>query len=337
MNKHKIKGFTLIKEYPDCRYHIGHFEAYTTGYYLDFPEFWQPVYEKGALVVFTGGGIPIYRFELGKVYKVTETNQHGLVEIGDHAMWYANNLYRPAMESEIDEYNKNNQKFKANDWVVFEELPPHVLSFKKGGIYQISKDSDLRTLNFKKDESGSSNGWSYANWSEFLKLRLVTPEEIKSKLISDAQKAGFIIGAKAKDGESTIIIESFKLIGSLCDASSNITSDFFKENGTHLAVSGNGFLIPVEQLTLLPSNPSITINSHKAEFHEWGVSFNNCAKIHKTTFIKLAEAVRMSSSLIHEISYHNRSIDLVKIGQGEFTRDQIYEIADYYLSEEKKR
>jgi hypothetical protein len=45
MRKHPtIKGFTLIKDYLGCNRKIGDYEPLTSGLYLNFPEFWEPVY-----------------------------------------------------------------------------------------------------------------------------------------------------------------------------------------------------------------------------------------------------------------------------------------------------
>ncbi len=48
MNK-KIKGFTLIREYPNSK-KVGSFEPYTTGEFLKYPHLWKPVYIGSAVV-----------------------------------------------------------------------------------------------------------------------------------------------------------------------------------------------------------------------------------------------------------------------------------------------
>ncbi len=44
--KDKIKGFILLREYPNCDKKVGDYEPYTSGYFLKYPEIWQPVYKK---------------------------------------------------------------------------------------------------------------------------------------------------------------------------------------------------------------------------------------------------------------------------------------------------
>jgi len=41
----KITGFKLIKEYPGSK-KLGYFERFTTGEFLKYPEYWQPVYQE---------------------------------------------------------------------------------------------------------------------------------------------------------------------------------------------------------------------------------------------------------------------------------------------------
>lgn len=73
-----------------------------------------------------------------------------------------------------------------------------------------------------------------------------------------------------------------------------------------------------------PKFPQITINSYKGEFLEDRVKFG-CASISKDTFIGL-------SKLLGGNPGSNKTIMKVTIGQGEFTKEQIKEIAQYYLN-----
>lgn len=83
--------------------------------------------------------------------------------------------------------------------------------------------------------------------------------------------------------------------------------------------------------------PQITINGYKGEFFDWGVSFNNgCAKISKEAFIEFYRISKMfdkEDCLIHDNS--NRNLTSVTIGKGTFSKEQIKEIAEYYLNKEK--
>jgi hypothetical protein len=47
MRRHPdIKGYILIREYPNCNRRKGDFEPYTSGQFSNYPEIWQPVYHK---------------------------------------------------------------------------------------------------------------------------------------------------------------------------------------------------------------------------------------------------------------------------------------------------
>ena len=72
------------------------------------------------------------------------------------------------------------------------------------------------------------------------------------------------------------------------------------------------------------SCPDITINGYKGEFFDTHVKFG-CAEIHKQLFLELY-AVKDSTWT------NGREIESVTIGKGTFTKDQIKEIAEYYLN-----
>ena len=78
--------------------------------------------------------------------------------------------------------------------------------------------------------------------------------------------------------------------------------------------------------------PDITINGYKGEFFKDYVKFG-CAEIHKNVFIDLNT---LNSDLengdgIIGMKY-NRRIESVTIGKGIFTKEQIKQIAEYYLN-----
>lgn len=45
MNKQNVVGFILKKKYPGCNKPLGYFEPFTTGEFLKFPEYWEPIYK----------------------------------------------------------------------------------------------------------------------------------------------------------------------------------------------------------------------------------------------------------------------------------------------------
>lgn len=77
--------------------------------------------------------------------------------------------------------------------------------------------------------------------------------------------------------------------------------------------------------TILPSYPQITINNYEGEFFYNYVKFG-CAKMQKNLFTDLYKWIEGSSENT------NRNIESVTIGKGTFTKEQIKEIAEYYLN-----
>lgn len=53
MNK-EIKAFKLIKKYPGCNKPLGYVEPYTTGEFLEYPEFWEPIYRESEKTIVVG-------------------------------------------------------------------------------------------------------------------------------------------------------------------------------------------------------------------------------------------------------------------------------------------
>lgn len=72
--------------------------------------------------------------------------------------------------------------------------------------------------------------------------------------------------------------------------------------------------------------PNIVVNGHKGEFFDDYVKFG-CAEINREVFIDL--------SIIPQYAHTNREIELVTIGKGTFTKQQINEIAEFYLKQLK--
>lgn len=71
--------------------------------------------------------------------------------------------------------------------------------------------------------------------------------------------------------------------------------------------------------------PQITINGYKGEFFDWGVRFG-CAEFDKDVFTLLYELKGGRS---------NRNIESVTIGKGTFSKEQIKQIAEFYLNKNK--
>lgn len=80
------------------------------------------------------------------------------------------------------------------------------------------------------------------------------------------------------------------------------------------------------------SHPDITINGYKGEFFNWGVKFG-CAEIHCNVFVelnKLYNNIQNKDIAIGNIT--NKNIESVTIGNGVFSKEQIKQIAEYYLN-----
>jgi hypothetical protein len=88
------------------------------------------------------------------------------------------------------------------------------------------------------------------------------------------------------------------------------------ENGKQVIVYDRG--VWAEKV----EKPDIVVNGYKGEFLDWGVKFG-CAEIGKEVFIDI-------SRLIDRIYPGNKSITSVKIGKGDFSVEQIIEIAEHF-------
>ena len=122
-----------------------------------------------------------------------------------------------------------------------------------------------------------------------------------------------IIGYKAPFDLHSINIKS----GELCTLGSTGNEYVFK-NHTYLPKEIVEQWEPVYESTY----PDITINGYKWTFYDRYVKFG-CAEIDSDLFVTLNK-----SKLIHS----NREIESVTIGKGTFTKDQIKEIAQYYIN-----
>jgi hypothetical protein len=74
-NKRKIKAFELIKKYPNWNKPLGHQEPYTSGDFLNYPDFWKPIYE----LDFNISNVSLYlgtRFNSRSSNLILEVNKH---------------------------------------------------------------------------------------------------------------------------------------------------------------------------------------------------------------------------------------------------------------------
>jgi hypothetical protein len=242
------------------------------------------------------------------------------------------------IESELSELKalalkeKEEKEFKVGDWVIIIDYsadtscPTHV-NGDTGIIKSINKvDAKVEVAG-----KGTANYGDYKGSSFGKRFRKATPEEIEKHLIEQAEKKGFVKGASVVSiahGGSASIIGNVFLYRDVTKFFPNASTSYYGEDKQYaICVNyschrGWDFL---DKIKLLPSTPQIEINGYKAEFKEWGISFNGgCAKISKEVFIQLAKSCNGA------INDDNRTLESVKIGKGEFTRDQIKEIATHF-------
>jgi hypothetical protein len=142
-------------------------------------------------------------------------------------------------------------------------------------------------------------------------IRLATVEEIKNCLIEEA-KSRYPEGTRFRSlihNDLEVIVKKFWHI----DTDGRIWFE---------GVSYNGVVYTNGQWAEILTYPQITINGYKGEFHDSYISFG-CARIDKRVFIELYQITEKGG---------NRDIEAVTIGKGTFSKDQIKEIAKYYLN-----
>jgi hypothetical protein len=233
------------------------------------------------------------------------------------------------------------EEFKVGDYVFI--LDKHDSKYNNGEVVKIARMSELR-----KGFSNTEFYWLYTETGGndivlSKNTRKATKEEIESHLISEAEKKGFVKGAKVKvikDGHNASDFNSIKGKGVYTfhnwrETDFILTGEakIYKWNNEEyilcweLAKDGIKYFVYDRALELIPSHPSITINGYKAEFKDWGLDFNNgCAKIDKHVFVDFNRFLEIQPCN----EQGNKGITSVKIGSGEFTVKQIEEISNYY-------
>lgn len=194
------------------------------------------------------------------------------------------------------------EEFKVGDWIV--SLTDRPTYRKKGDVFKIYDISD-RCIYYTSNTNGDC--------SEF---RLATPSEIEKFLIGEAEKKGFVKGAKvrkkADNSIHTIHKLSYGYIGN-----GRCSSDKVQ---VHYGIC----VMDIDYFELLPSTPQIEKCGYKAKFETWGLNFNDCAHFDKEIFITLAKVLNLESN------YTNRGLHSVKLGKADFTAKEIIEIANHF-------
>jgi hypothetical protein len=208
------------------------------------------------------------------------------------------------------------EEFKVGDYVFI--LDKHDSKYNNGEVVKVARMSDLHKV------YNSQFYWLYTDTGGndivlSKNTRKATKEEIESHLIKEAEKKGFVKGAKVKG--------TAYLGGKFSATIDKVTISFGTEYLFQLWRNNTSEFWGIKNLSdaeLIPSHPSITINGYKAEFKESLVKFG-CAEIDTEIFRILNDAFNVRKNL-----GGNKSVTSVKIGNGEFTVKQIEEIAKHY-------
>lgn len=148
-------------------------------------------------------------------------------------------------------------------------------------------------------------------------LRKATASEIKAHLRKEADKKGFVKGAKVNQRAA--------YYGSGCVFIIDDTNFIYDPESDNLSIGGYGIYNTGKWAEILPSHPHIEVNGYKAEFKEWGLDFNNgCAKISSQFILDVWKLMKT------QYGASNKMVEKITIGSGEFTKEQIKEIAKYY-------
>jgi hypothetical protein len=244
--------------------------------------------------------------EVGVMFKQISSTERQLKKAGVIDLWF-----EPVYEAE----------FKVGDWVTF-----------YSDIYRKYYTSKIEIW-------GSSSFCVLENSFEPFKslVRLATPEEILKALTEEfTKKTGITIGSKIKQKDnygkySKSTVGEFFLHDRTISTGhqSGFTENWFRDNPKkryQLGVKdvyGSMFSPYCE----LDDVPDIVINDYKAEFFDDYVKFG-CAEFDKEVFIELDNYGKLINNL--PCKKTNREFVSVKLGKGEFTKEQIKEIVEYY-------
>lgn len=213
---------------------------------------------------------------------------------------------------EIEELKANKEEeFKVGDWAysLNDSLPYRA----KGSILKITDVGNDNYLSYTdlKGETTSIGGKNF---------RKATVEEIEKHLIEEAEKKGFVKGAKVKHDESQYTIDSIKYVTKLGNSGS--VDKYFKAHGNHLKVCSGCISVPLDECELLPSHPIIEINGWTVKFNEDSVTVG-CQKIDRAYIKDL-------HSTIVAWNNNNPKIKFIQFSGYDVSVKQIEEIANHY-------
>lgn len=258
-------------------------------------------------------------------------------------------LKQTSMDTKIDYYEVlqtvwglNGVKFSTGD-KLYAENKESLPYFEKVGIL---KDTTFFKPVYKKEDFKVGDliiiykkGESMASQKDFNKIQVIT--EVFSKAISTKENPGGIYRSEIrkltpeelKTYENNLLLEAKKKypFGTIFISAENRNFDKLVIGNTWTihgnTIKNNGWSVYYngKWAEILSSLPEIIINGYKGEFLNDYVKFG-CAEIDKNQFIVLHEAITKSSY------WSNRKVESITIGRGAFSKDQIRQIAEYYLS-----
>lgn len=221
-----------------------------------------------------------------------------------------------ALQNEIKELEEKESQINIGDYIVIlrAEIDSHLIG-KVNRIISIKDDGLIKT-------DKSTGYWHTKYVGKY--FRKATDKEVEDYLIQEAEKKGFVKGAKVNTKPIWGNNSEWELIENHIRVTKSDTN-------IHLEVQGRSGCFSMVSIykdgvwaELLPSTPSIQINGYKGEFFEDYVKFG-CAEIDKDIFIKLSELT------IH--GKGNRKLQSVTIGYGTFNLTEINEIANHFKKE----
>lgn len=316
----KYYDYTMNAYYSSIRSDIG-YEFYEIPYgytEITFEQFKQFILKEkpmetkeiiGYEILKTVWGFEGNRFTAGSFINII--NKESLPYFKELGILNDTSIFKPMYKEE--KYPLNYSELKSNEFYCCE--------YERQGVY-IFQHNNKFWMNSNKEVNSHSDG-EFKPSNGFHKFRKATTEEIEEILLLEA-KERYPIGCKIK--------LMSKNTGGDFDNKVKFTKYQIYDNGKQIYIDGNLLLYDNGKWAeILSSYPQIAINGYKGEFFNDYVKFG-CAEISKQVFIdlyQLNQSIRNGDMAIGRDS--NREIVSATIGKGTFSKEQIKEIAEYYL------
>jgi len=237
------------------------------------------------------------------------------------------------------------KELKVNDYIIFQNLVDEDEHLHNGDVVKITniRNDSIHEKWIKHiPDSFTGGGFGYKSYKN--NIRKATPEEVKeyenNLLLREAEKrypvgTKFIPAHMSNTNYSSVVTNNnFEI----CKRQNyNLAICAMTDDGSYYASSNNSKYgnTSYDRLVyadgkwaeiLTSSFPQIIINYYKGEFFDNYVKFG-CAKISVPLFIDLYNSNALKN--IHD--YGDKEVTSVTIGAGTFSKEQIKQIAEYYL------